>query len=381
MIKYIVTSTNLIGGDEKGNINLEASTITGTYDEIKALRDAGVLTPNTRYVITDYQTKYVIPYTNSSGIVKKKTVTSIVSGYGVLNDTYAYDLTGTMYITKLPDGYTGALVVGGTATVTANSSNYYFRFSNNMHNLIGIEFQYFLPRYASLPNDTILNDVNGKPVLKPGGVINTEVHDGTDYMDTLAIDNLAVPTEEIVLFSATKNSFNEEGFSQTFLCDKIWYDINLTAIYDDNGIQISTRKGLITRRANLNDTIDIPKDWRVVKYRRWLVDEPSRLRLLNQDQDPLTSKTAYQSKFLFTSVRRVSTDPTTFYVGLSLEGGFNSLNSGGIRYNAVYTVLTSISAKDKNIFELDSNYNPVKVIRFVADGLDNVVFNSVSAEL
>jgi hypothetical protein len=250
-----------------------------------------------------------------------------------------------------------------------------------MHNVIGIEFQYFLPRYASLPNDTILNDVNGKPVLKPGGVINTEVHDGTAYMDTSAIDNLAVPTEEIVLFSATKNSFNEEGFSQTFLGDKIWYNINLTAIYDDNGNQIGTRKGLITRRASSSGYIDIPKDWRVVKYRRWLIDEPSRLRLLNQDQDILTSKTAYQSKFLYSSTRRVYTSPTTFYVGLSLEGGLNSVNSNGIRYNSNYTVLSSISAKDRNIFELDANYNPVDISLFKIKNLDNCVFNSVSAEL
>lgn len=83
--------------------------INATYEEIKSMSDQSLLVPGHKYAIQDYKTEYVIVGSNSSGIIKTATITNVISGYGVLNNNYDYDLKNgqTVEITKLPDGYSG----------------------------------------------------------------------------------------------------------------------------------------------------------------------------------------------------------------------------------------------------------------------------------
>jgi hypothetical protein len=358
------------------------TTVEGTYDEIKALANTSSLTLNTRYIITDYQTKYFIGGSNSSGIVKNKLIGSFVSGWAVFSDLHAYDIYIGLpvVITKLPDGYVGSLVVGGTATVTNMASNVYFKFSNGMQNVVGLELKYSLTRYQTIAPDAVINDAHGKPVMKPGGVINTEVHDGTAYMDQTALENLAVPIERIVLVPSSSNQFEAQGVSDTFKGDIIWYDINDTTIANDNNESIGVRKGFVYKRFNEKLNIECDVDWRVVRYRRWLLSTASRISFINQDLDPATTRVGYQSKFLFTSDNRTSTAVAPFYIAKSVEGKLLNLDANAMAKEFTYTVHSNASAKDLNIFLLDVDYMPVAIDKFKVGSIYNTVFMGLDGE-
>lgn len=265
--------------------------VVGTYDEIKALRDAGALKPGNRYTLTNYQTKYFIDGSNSSGIKVENTVDSIFgTEWIIFTKGYDYLIEEGMVLTctSLPPGYTGSHVVGDTFIVAEIFDNYYFRTNptswtnENAHGLPGAMFSYALDRYSTIPNDTVTNDGNGKPVMIPGGVVNADVHDGTDYMDQLAAENYPVPTEIITLIAASSDSFQPQGFSGTFLGDTIYYDMDDDEVLNDNLEVIATRTGKIFRRRNLTGKFDLEIDWRVQRYRRYLLDSTSRTKFLNQ---------------------------------------------------------------------------------------------------
>jgi len=291
----VLNRSNLPGTNTTEALNSLAFGATGTYEEIKAIRDGDRLTPGSRYTITDYQTKYFIEGSNSSGIVAENTIAALVSGF--ITWTKGYDtlleVGMTITISELPDGYVGPHIVGEQALCTEAQSDYYFRFDNGMHldpEIVGAKIVYYLDRYDNTPNDTVVSS-NGKPVIQPNGVVNTDVHDGTAYMDMSASQNLAVPTEEVVLLAATSNSFQPAGFSGTFLGDSIYYDMDDTEILNDNNQTIATRNGRIFRRINKLGTVDLPVDWRVHRYRRWLIDGPSRTKMVNK-QHPRDTVTA-----------------------------------------------------------------------------------------
>jgi len=270
--------------------------VSGTYDEIKALRDSGVLKPGGRYIMTDYQTQYVINGSNSTDIVVPLVIDSVFSpggsGYLIFDVGFEYrlEIGAVLTMVTLPDGYAGPINVGDTTTIRTIFDSYYFQVgtAGNVNNwavdetLVGASVKFDLVRYENIANDAIINDTNGKPIMKPGGVINTEVHDGTDYADMTAAENLAVPTEILALIAATPDSFQPEGFSGTFLGDTIYYDMDDTDILDDNFQVAGQRKGRIFRRINLLQTVDLECDWRVQRNRRWLLDEVSRTQFINR---------------------------------------------------------------------------------------------------
>jgi hypothetical protein len=354
----------------------------GTYAEIKTLKEASRLIPGTRYIITDYQTKYFIEGSNSSGIDKNKKISANISGWAVLDDNKALDMYNGLVvtITELPVGYTGALVVGGTTTVSSNSSLYYFKFANGMQSVVGLKIKYSLTRYQTILPDAVINDSNGKVVMKPGGVINTEVHDGSAYMDQTAAENLAVPTERIILVSSTANQFQILGYSDTFAGDVIEYDFDDVNVVNDNLEVISTRKGFITKRSNDALSIEVALDWRVIRFRRWLLSAASRTAFINQDLDPATTRVGLQSKFLFTANNRTSINTLPFYLAKLPEGKFKNIDTNAMVKEFSYTANSNISAKDFNIFTLDANHMPVNIAQFKVSYIKNTVFQGLPGE-
>jgi hypothetical protein len=357
-------------------------TLEGTYAEIKVLKDASELIANTRYIITDYQTKYFIDGSNSSGIAKSKKISANISGWAVLDDDSAFDMYNGLVvtITELPVGYTGALQVGNTTTVSTNSGLYYFKFANGMQSVVGLKLKYSLIRYQTISQDTVINDSNGKVVMKPGGVINTEVHDGSAYMDQTAIENMAVPIERLVLVSSTSNQFQAQGYSDTFAGDIIEYDFDDVAVINDNLEVIGTRKGFITKRSNDALSIDVPIDWRVTRFRRWLLSSASRTAFINQDLDPATTRVGYQSKFLFTANNRTGTHTLPFYLAKLPEGKFKNIDDKAMVKDFSYSANSNISAKDFNIFTLDHNRMPIDVEQFKVSHFKNTVFQAFTGE-
>ena len=246
-----------------------------TYDELKNLKESKNLVPGQKYILTDYQTKYYIEGTNSSPIVKDATNQSVVSNYGFFA-TPLTDLTVgfEVEVTSLPVGYSGPITLGSITTVSANYANgYYLKFANGLHFVIGSTFRYQKQRYTSIGSNQTVLDANLKPVMKPNGIVNTEVHDGNAYLQMSATENPAVPTEKICLTAVSDDYFSIQAESVTYLGESLEYDFEDTIIKNENEVTIGNRNGLITRRISKDKRIDVNKDWRVQRYRRYSLSD------------------------------------------------------------------------------------------------------------
>lgn len=350
-------------GDLEIDQIVDSNKIEGIYAELKALVDADKLIIGAKYILTDYRTKYFINGSNSSGVVRKETITSVVANYAVMSGGYVSDLlvNGTVIVTELPIGYTGTVQVGDTTRVTVASSEYYFRFANNMHLTIGIKFEFFLQRYTTIEQDSVIMDTHNKPVMKPMGVVNTEVHDGTPYMDHTGEENLTVPTERLVLTASTNNTFDSIAYSDTFKGDVVEYDFNSTNVVNDNGEIIDTRNGLITKRTTFDGNISLPLDWRVCRFRRWLIDEQSRVNFCNRDLDPTTTRVGYDGKHLFESKNRLAAHINYYYIALEPERELSNIDENAMRKTFMPTLEGLYRARDYNCFKIDNNYTPINV--------------------
>ena len=255
---------------------------TYTYFELKGLVDNNQLIPDKRYILNDYQTEYYISGSNSGPIEVEVAIEQLSSGWAFFNPPLPIVVGDSVEITALPAGYTGTITIGSTTTVTANSEGFFLRFANSMETQIGFKFRYSVPRFKVKTNlnGITLRDTNGKIVLKPDGVINTLVHDGTPYMDMSAVENPSVPVEQIILTAVANNQFSINALSLTHFGDILEYDFNDYEIKNEDNKVIGKRKGSILRRKRVfsrdfpfpSYTIDINKDWRVQRYRRIKLD-------------------------------------------------------------------------------------------------------------
>lgn len=376
--------------------------IEGTYAEIANLKSNSLLIPNKNYIITDYQTKYMIQYTDTSRIVSRMTAVGSVSGYLQFPLDTALPLGLVVTVVGLPNGYTGTAFIGQTGSITNLFGTQYYIFSvlSEGAENIGITLEYQLPRYSATFDQVTLYDYYGNVICKPGGVINTDVHGGTAYGTMSASENMAPPIERIVLTAVSPNKFSLNGFSDTFENDVIEYDFNDTQIKDYNGNVIGTRNGFILRRKNDILGIDINKDWRAQKYRRYRVTENlfDRYKYLEEVYKVSGYSTGGMVSTLYSSDgHRYSVldlenkyHINDFTVGITGSNIFaSSSNTATIDAGSLFSTSTSqlkyyydfnlsstnLLFKDYNIFPLDSNYNPTSLVKSVkVKDLDNTVF-------
>ena len=73
----------------------------------------------------------------------------------------------------------------------------------------------------------------GKVVMRPGGLINTDVHNGTAYSGMVAEENQAPPFESLILTAFSKENFSRTAESNTFPGDVVEYDFDDTSIFDN----------------------------------------------------------------------------------------------------------------------------------------------------
>lgn len=371
------------GGGGSAFYNDPKNYIVSNYVDIKQLMADGKLEPERKYLLTDYLHKYFIAGSNSDGTVMYFQTWDYSYGYAVFG-YYVYDLpTGKeIIVTGLPEDYTGPIKVGDKTTVSVNSQNWYFHFKNGMHTIRGVEFKAYYERFTTIEEGVEYLDGNGKPVMVPGGLINTKVHDGTAYMDMTAEENLTVIPEQLLFTAETAHAFKKEVESYTFPGDIVEYDFDSTVIYNDNSEVIGERPGFIFARKNGNLGVDLRIDWRNARWRRWQLDLDSRTKLLNQHLDVNTTKLGYQGKWLYTAGLRRVTQPEYFYLGLSVEGQMPNLNANAQKTNFQYAAESPISAKDYPVFPLDQNrdpdYNKFSTIKAVV--CHNTVFQGFSGE-
>ena len=353
------------------------------FADLKQLIIDGGLEPQRKYQLTDYLHQYFIAGSNSDGNVFYFTTYDYIYGYATFG-YYVYDLpVGTdVIVTALPAGYTGPVQVGDQTKVSGNSQNWYFHFANGMHSIVGVEFKIFKQRFTTIEEGIEYLDNNGKPVMVPGGLINTQVHDGSAYMDMTAAENLTVIPEQFIFTAETASSFVKDVESFTFPGDIIEFDFNNTEIYNDNSELIGTRTGFIRRRRNDALGIDLPIDWRNARWRRWQLDLDSRTKLLNQHLDVNNTKLGSQGKWLYTAGLRRVDQAQYFYIGLSIEGDLVNLNEHAQKTTFKYGVESVISAKDYPIIPLVESRDPdfQKVGSIKAEALHNTVFQCLPGE-
>ncbi len=371
------------GGGGTAFYNNPKNYIVSNFSDIKQLMADGKLEPDRKYLLTDYLHKYFIAGSNSDGKVQYYKTYDYIYAYATFG-YYVYDLPvgKECIITEFPEGYTGSLKVGDKTKVSANSQNWYFQFANGMHTIRGVEFKIFNQRFTTIEEGIDYLDANGKPVMIPGGLLNTQVHDGTAYMDMTAAENLAVVPEQLIFTAETAHAFKKEVESATFVGDIVEYNFNSTEIYNDNSEVIATRNGFITKRKNDSLAIDLPIDWRNTKFRRWQLNLDSRTKLLNQHLDVSTTKLGFQEKWLYTAGKRKVTEPQYFYVGMSVEGSLPNLNANAQKTTFKYEVESTVAAKDYPVFPIDENRSPIKtkVAGVKAKSFSNTVFQCLPGE-
>lgn len=376
----------------------------GTYAELSALIADDALIVGNKYILTDYQTVYQIENTNTAPIIKYFTVNGNASGWSYFDPGIPPDDLGlwdVVTISALPVGYTGGLYVGQTAQVVNWYNEGYMIFSPTL--LVGgIEIKTNKQRWPQVTNNEVILDVYGNVIMKPLGVLNTEVHNDLPYMSMTGAQNPSPLVEQIVLTSIDINKFSIDAESLTYQGDRLEYYFEENEIYDENYTFITNRNGFITRRTNIILNISVDKDWRVQRYRRWLM-EPDIWSGYTHQQDVYkisgrnvctTVNTSIGNNHKYILLRPYS---KAFYLdfshGTSTYGGLNPFISG-TTYNPdvrasgkfdndiapEYAVNVMISysgltnAKDFLIFPIQSGVTNVLVTKFNVKNLSNSIF-------
>ena len=378
--------------------------IEGTYDEIYDLKQNSSLVPNRNYIITDYVNEYIINGTDTSRIVNEITSIGAVSGYAQFPLSVALPMGLLVELVGLPPGYVGPAFIGMTGNITLIFGTQYYIFSN-LPEITGMTIRYSLPRYSTEFDEVTLYDSYGKIICKPGGVVNTDVHDSTSYGTMSSVENKTPPIERIVLTAISTNKFSENVFSDTFEGDFMIYDINDNIINDLNGNFVKNKKGTIKRRWNTEMNIDINKDWRSQKYRRYrstntLFDRYKLLEEVYKVQTPfgvtysvggmvntLYSSAGHRYTLLdlenenhFNDFTNGDSNSNIFALSVSTTNvdpiNIMTLNPEIYRYSMSFDLTTSdLNFKDFNIIPLDSEYIPTNLVSYVKiNDLDNTVF-------
>lgn len=365
------------------------------HEYLNSLVNSEKLVVGQKYVLSDYQTKYYIEGTDTAPIEKQITNEAIVSGHGFYNPPLPDLVIGfEVEVVSLPQGYSGSITVGQKTKVTRNSSNYYLQFENGLHWVIGAVFRYSKQRYDSVVSGSTVLDANYKVMMQEGGVINTDVHDGMPYMEMTAEENTKVPFEKILLTAITKKQFSLNAESLTFPGETLEYDFTNTEIKNENEKVIGYRKGLITRRISADKKIDIDKDWRVQRYRRYRMSEIDWKNyilakpLYNLGANPsctlanISTKESHrfilpyiEMKNFFQDFSGLGKNENIFITGTTNSGGLvyggmmEAYNDDAYKQNVTASAINN--GKDFFIFPMD-NYE--KITAVCVNKLENTVF-------
>jgi len=281
--RLIVTNQPQIGSvltciDNEGMAEWQATQgyFSGNYTTLNTLVSNNELIAGNKYILTDYQTVYQINGSDSGNRIQEHEIIGSASLYSQFNNVPSNVAANgdTVICVFAPSGAT--VTTGSTFTIIDYFNYSYIRFSPAITgaNNIGVKLKFEKQRYPNVPSGATINDINGKPVFKVGGVLNTEVHDDGPYMSMTGAENPSPIVESLVLTALDNSSFSIFAESLTFAGDKLEYDFTDTQIYDDNipPNLIGTRNGRILKRENSDATISVNADWRVQRYRRFQMD-------------------------------------------------------------------------------------------------------------
>lgn len=271
-----------------GSTNILGAIFEGTYDELKTLKDNNQLVVGRRYILKNFQTKYIIDGSYSGTDDYLFEYDSNVGSYLKLryigdNKDFKRDVIKSgdnlLCFIEITEG-NGTHNIGDIITITSIFNNDYIIPSVSASSMSGtkfkIKYKEFTLDETFTNNGQVILDSNGKEVLTPNGVINTSVHDGLPYGN---YTTEVVPLEDISLVAINSSTFSQNAESLTYVGDFLTYNFNDNEIKNRNGDVLGSREGVITRRNNPNLNINIDDDWRHKKYRRYKISDENQLRL------------------------------------------------------------------------------------------------------
>jgi hypothetical protein len=253
--------------------------ISLTYSGLQNLINTNSLELGRRYILANYLHKYQILGSDSGAITQYHTMIGRIAGYVQFVNVPLNVYTGALVtVTYAPPGAT--VTVGMTFSVDLsglyNTPQYLLLVPNTAQNSnanFGTIFSFQKQRYPNVPTDSVILDANSKIVMKKGGLINTDVHDGTAYMSMTASQNPVVQTEQLVLTAISENQFSTAAESLTYPGDIVDYRFDNSDILDEDGNSLGVqRTGFIIGRYNNDLNISMDKDWRTQRYRRYKID-------------------------------------------------------------------------------------------------------------
>ncbi len=376
-----------------------------SYTDLNTLIENNALIVGRKYTISDYQTRYYIQGTNTTNINRNASSQGLVSGFAFFDPQLTDVNNGTpVEVVSLPDDYAGAIQVGDTTTIVDFFSGFFMKFANGLHNVPGAVFKYSVKRFDTIDEDAFVLDANLKVMMKPNGLINTEVHDGTPYMQMTAEENMAVPTEKIVLTAISGNAFAKEAESVTFPGELLEYDFTDVDIKNEDEVVIGKRNGIIKRRISADGLIDVNKDWRVQRYRRYTPSERDwgnyilqnevdssvynvgsnnafTLGNINTTNEHRYILPSVENKNFYQDFSQVGTIPNLFQEGItdgaSIVYGARMETANDTIYRSDIITSTVNNGKDLFIFPVDDKTNPIKeVVLFKVNALENTVFRN-----
>jgi hypothetical protein len=281
--RLIVTNEAQVGSvltciDNEGMAEWQAPQgyFSGDYATLNTIVTNNGLIAGNKYILTDYQTVYQINGSDSRNRIQEHEIIGSSGLYSQFNNVPSNIAANgdTVVCVFAPSG--ASVTTGSTFTIIDYFNFAYIRLSPIITgvNNIGVKLKFEKQRYSNVPSGATINDINGKPVFKSGGVLNTEVHDDSPYMSMTSGENPSPIVESLVLTALDNSSFSIFAESLTFAGDKLEYDFTDTEIYDDNipPNLIGTRNGNILKRENSDSSISANVDWRVQRYRRFQMD-------------------------------------------------------------------------------------------------------------
>jgi hypothetical protein len=380
-----------------------------TYADLETLITNNALIPGQQYTIANYQTRYYIEGTNTTNINREASSQGVVSGFAFFDPPLDEVSTGVpIEGVSLPADYTGPIQVGDTATVVSFFSGFFMKFSNGLHTVDGSTFSYSIKRFDTIDEDATILDANLKVMMQPNGVINTDVHNGTPYMEMTAEENSAVPLEKILVTAISGNAFAIQAASVTYPGELLEYDFTDTEIKNEDDVVIGTRNGSIKRRISADGKIDIDKDWRVQRYRRYKLSNEDwanyilqntvdssvynvgsnhafTLGNINTTEEHRYILTGVENKKFYQDFSQAGTIPNLFLDGVSNGGSIvygarmETLDDNIYKVDVIAPLLNN--GRDLPIFPLDAQSNPIdKVEVFKVNRLENTVFRRNSGQ-
>jgi uncharacterized repeat protein (TIGR01451 family) len=220
---------------------------------------------------------YSFPYYNNEYIsektIKERFNSDLTGTIDSISDTNIITGTGTLFTTELQ--------VGETIKYMVDAGYGYDRL------VIEIVSDTELITDQNVLLDDIATNVAfekitfGRDIMRPGGIVNTEVHNGEAYSGMTAEENYAPQTEALILTAISPNSFSTKAESATYIGDVVEYNIDNKSIVSRSGAELDTRNGLIIHRENRELQISLNHDWRAQRFRRFALLEDQMTRLKN----------------------------------------------------------------------------------------------------